>query len=72
MSEDSIDRLLHKVPPTRRQVIKRLLVGAFVVPVVSSFPLDRGTALYLSSAGAANATDVRFETFQAVSNSTQN
>lgn len=72
MSEDSIDRLLHKVPPTRRQVIKRLLVGTFVVPVVSSFPLDGRAQLYLSSAGASNATDLRYryETFQSVSNST--
>jgi len=58
VSEDSIDKLLRKVPATRRQVIKRLLMGAFVVPVVSSFPLDRSSALYLSSAGASNGTFV--------------
>ena len=40
VKKDSIDKLLHKVPTSRRQVIKSLLVGAFVVPVVSSFPLD--------------------------------
>lgn len=55
MSEDSIDKLLRKVPETRRQVIKNLLVGAFVVPVVSAFPLDGRAAMY-SSAGAANGT----------------
>jgi len=45
VSEDSIDRLLHKVPETRRRVIKGLLVGAFVVPVVSAFPLDGRNAV---------------------------
>jgi hypothetical protein len=45
VTEDSIDRLLYKVPETRRRVIKKLLIGAFVVPVVSVFPLDGRHAL---------------------------
>jgi hypothetical protein len=40
MTNDRLDALLHKVPTTRRKVIKGLLAGVFVVPMVTSFPMD--------------------------------
>ena len=40
MTDDRLDGLLRKVPASRRKVIKGLLIGAFAVPVVTSFPMD--------------------------------
>lgn len=40
MTDDRLNSLLHKVPASRRKVIKGLLIGAFAVPMVTSFPMD--------------------------------
>ena len=40
MADDRLDGLLRKVPASRRKVIKGLLIGAFAVPVGTSFPMD--------------------------------
>ncbi|MEP9390175.1 hypothetical protein [Mesorhizobium sp. KR9-304] len=40
MTDDRLDSLLRKVPASRRQVVKGLLVGTFAVPMVTSFPMD--------------------------------
>lgn len=43
MAKDSRD-LLKRVPISRRTFVKRLLGGAFAVPIVSSFALSRVAA----------------------------
>lgn len=40
MTDDRLNSLLHKVPASRRKVVKGLLIGAFAVPMVTSFPMD--------------------------------
>lgn len=56
VSEDSLDKLLRKVPETRRSVIKKLLIGAFVVPAVSVFPLDGRKAVAAQGPSDPNTT----------------
>jgi hypothetical protein len=46
MSEDRIDRVLESVDPSKRDFLKRLVVGtAFVVPQIASFSMD-GLSVY--------------------------
>ncbi|MCI5073613.1 hypothetical protein [Oricola sp.] len=40
MSDERLDKLLLKVPASRRKVVKGLLIGAFAAPMVTSFPMD--------------------------------
>ena len=40
MNDDRLDNLLHKVPVSRRKLVKGLLIGTFAVPMVTSFPMD--------------------------------
>jgi hypothetical protein len=56
MSDDSIDKLLQKVPATRRDVVKKLLAGAFAAPFVTAFALDTRGALAAASGMAQNMT----------------
>ena len=45
MTDDKLDALLRKVPTSRRKVVKGLLIGTFVAPMVSSFPMDGRQAM---------------------------
>jgi hypothetical protein len=41
MAEDRLDKVLHKVPVSRRAAIKGVIATtAFVVPMIASFPMD--------------------------------
>ena len=39
MAGDRLERVIDKLDPAKRAFMRRLLVGAFVVPVVTSFPV---------------------------------
>ena len=51
MTKDRIDNLLRKVPISRRKAVKALLIGTFVAPVVTSFPMDGRFAMDKATAG---------------------
>jgi hypothetical protein len=40
VTKDRLDDILHKVPASRRKVLRTLLIGTFAAPVVASFPMD--------------------------------
>ena len=39
MAGDRLEHVIGKLDPAKRAFIRRLVVGAFVVPVVTSFPV---------------------------------
>jgi hypothetical protein len=39
MSEQKINELLGKVPVTRREAVRKLMVGSFALPIVMSFAM---------------------------------
>ena len=39
MAGDRLERVIDKLDPAKRAFMRRLLVGAFVVPVITSFPV---------------------------------
>jgi hypothetical protein len=54
MSDSRIDKALAKVEPTRREAIRKMIVGAaFTVPVVASFSMG---GISISRAQQANGT----------------
>ena len=56
MKEQKIDALLEKVDAEKRATLKRLIFGTvFVVPVVTSFPID-GLTIDSALAACTNAT----------------
>ena len=54
MTDDRLDSLLHKVPVSRRRVVKGLLIGTFAAPMVASFPMDG--RLSIDAMAQANGT----------------
>jgi len=55
VTNDRLDELLRKVPTSRRKVLKGMLIGAFVVPMVTSFPMD-GRLSNVALAQVGNST----------------
>lgn len=56
MTNDRFDKMLHKVPASRRKVVKGLLTGVFVVPMVTSFPIDGRLAVDQAMAAINSST----------------
>ena len=58
MAKNRIDELLRKVPVSRRNAVKALLIGTFVAPVVTSFPLDGRFTVDQAMAGLGDTTTI--------------
>jgi len=59
MTEEKLDHILASVEPSRRAILKKMLLAAgFVVPIIASFPVTQLAAAGMGSGGGTTSTTI--------------